>query len=128
MPVTASIVDGQRRRAAVSDSPLKVLLAGHYLTDTDRCVCGAAGDAFIEHAAEIAAIGAGEAAELVEELHSTEVLNAGCCGGCESCGNRSESYRCQVCGESSGQCVTSYVAGLFLRPPSTENTEGLSWE
>lgn len=113
----------------MNDSPPKVLLASHYLTDTGRCVCGASeGDTFIEHAAEIAGISAGETAELVEELHNTEVLNAGCCGGCEPCGNRSESYRCQVCGEDSGQCATSYFAGLFLRPPSAENPEGISWD
>lgn len=73
------------------------------------CSCGDTGG-FLSHIAALLSTDEGGARKILLDFHENFEVNAGMCGGCETCGGSSASVRCLICGHADDPCLTYHVA------------------
>ncbi|HEX9226480.1 MAG TPA: hypothetical protein VF885_07450 [Arthrobacter sp.] len=94
--------------------PRHELLDGHTAdwdadTQTLSCSCGE-GSGFVAHIAVLLGTDEAGAKEALLAVHVNVAVNAGMCGGCETCGDSSAAVHCPVCGDAHDPCLTYFVA------------------
>lgn len=65
---------------------------------------------YVDHIAAL--LGADEhgARQALLAAHDNTEVNAGTCGGCETCGDTSAAVHCPICGDGYDPCLTYHVA------------------
>ena len=73
------------------------------------CSCGDAAG-YVAHIATLLGTDEPSAREALLVVHDNVAVNAGMCGGCETCGDSSTAVHCPVCGDAYDPCLTYFVA------------------
>lgn len=89
-------------------------------SSTLSCSCGDT-TGYVTHIAALLGTDEAGAREALLSAHNNIEINAGMCGGCETCGGASAAVHCPVCGDADDPCLTYFVAAG--RGPT--DTEGL---
>jgi len=98
---------------AVAESAVPVL-AGHTADWRQEsrdlsCSCGDA-TGYLAHIATLLGTDEAGAREALLAAHNNVEINAGMCGGCDTCGGASTAVCCPVCGDGDDPCLTYFVA------------------
>ena len=108
-----------------SDPAAQTLLAEHAAkwNDVDLvvvCACGARHlGGYFAHVASLLGTDESGAREVLLEAHTNVEVNAGMCGGCDTCGADSAAVSCPICGDGYDPCLTYYEAAG--QGPSTQS-------
>lgn len=92
------------------------LLADHSLgfdeaSRTAVCTCGNALPAgYLAHIGRLLGVDECGTRTALLEAHALTEVNAGMCGGCDTCGGESASVICAICGEGYSPCPTYFEA------------------
>lgn len=76
---------------------------------TLACSCGDA-SGYLGHIAALLGIDEDGARAALLGEHCISGVNAGMCGGCETCGDSTAAVHCPVCGDAEDPCLTWFVA------------------
>lgn len=88
------------------------LLAAHTVDrpDADVCSCGdSLPDGIVPHVAALTGTDLAAARAALLASHDNVEVNAGMCGGCDTCGSDAAMAVCRICGEGYSPCPTYYA-------------------
>lgn len=92
------------------------LLADHNLGFAGRtalCTCGNTLPAgYLAHIGRLLGVGECGTRTALLEAHASAEVNAGMCGGCDTCGSESALAVCAICGEGYSPCGAYFIAAL----------------
>lgn len=116
---------------AVAEEP-EALWANHAVDrpGAGSCSCGAVlPDGLAVHLAALLGLDEAAAREALLEAHNNVEINAGMCGGCDTCGSEAAMAVCRICGEGYSPCPTYYEASRHPTEgpaplPAFPSTEG----
>lgn len=111
-----------------------VLLAGHSVGYDEAardtfCTCGdkTGRNGYLAHIAGLLGTDESGARKALLKAHAFTEINAGMCGGCDTCGSDAAAALCAICGEGYSPCAAYFIAtlnddGTNFEFPSTEGS------
>lgn len=102
------------------------MLAGHTAdwheeSQALSCSCGDRAR-YVVHIAALLGTDEAGARQALLTAHDNVEVNAGICGGCDTCGSQSAGVHCPICGDADHPCLVYYEvgAGSSTDPNDTE--------